>query len=287
MEHRTEQRRGHRGIDIAVHRFGPPAEHVVLLLHGFMDAGGTWDLVARHLVPCGLHLVAPDQRGFGRSDRVGAGGYYHFADYVADVDRLARDLLSEGQRLSVVGHSMGGTVASLFAGARPERVHRLVLMEGVGPPAMTPEVGVDRMRSWLDQAMRPESDRTRLESEEDALARLQFHHRKVPAEVLRSRIPHLSRTDAGGLSWCYDPQHRRTSPARFDVETFRAFAEQVACPVRFISGGPSGFHPADEAQRLKAFPNLVDQVEIADAGHMMHWTRPEACATAIGAFITS
>lgn len=259
---------------------------MVLLLHGFMDAGGTWDLVAEHLVARGLHLVAPDQRGFGQSDRVGTGGYYHFPDYVADVDRLTRDLAPEGARLSLVGHSMGGTVANLFCGARPDRVHRLVLMEGVGPPAMPPAVGVDRMRGWLDQGLKPASDRTRLDSEDDALARLQFHHRRVPAEVLKTRIPHLSRRDETGLSWCYDPQHRRTSPHRFDVETFRAFATQVDCPVRFVSGGPTGFHPSDEQARLAAFPNLVDQVEIADAGHMMHWTRPEACARAIGDFVT-
>lgn len=287
MQHRIEQHPGHRGLHLAVHRFGPPTEHVVLLLHGFMDAGGTWDLVARHLVPRGLHLVAPDQRGFGASDRVGPGGYYHFPDYVADVDRLVHDVLDTGQRLSVVGHSMGGTVASLFCGSRPDRIHRLVLMEGVGPPAMPPEVGVQRMRSWLDQGLKPESERTALESEDDALSRLQFHHRRVPAEVLKSRIPHLSRRDDTGMSWCYDPQHRRTSPHRFDVETFRAFAAQVHCPVRFVSGGSTGFHPADEPTRLAAFPHLVDQIEIPDAGHMMHWTRPEASAEAIGDFVTS
>src|SRR5690242_21631642 len=103
------------GIDLFVHRFrdeaAAPSGLTVLLLHGYMDAGGTWDLVAPALAAAGHDVVAPDLRGFGRSDAVGPGGYYHFPDYVADVEALVRELAPE--RLAVVGHSMGGTVASL------------------------------------------------------------------------------------------------------------------------------------------------------------------------------
>lgn len=297
MEQRRERRSGYGGINLEVHRFGPPSDHLVLLLHGFMDAGGTWDLVARKLVAFGVHVIAPDQRGFGRSDRVGLRSAYHFPDYVADVDRLVADTVAPGQRLSVVGHSMGGTVAALYAGTRPERVHRLVLMEGVGPPAMAPPLGVLRMRRWLDQeakdvAANGESTmaptRITLDGEEDALARLQFHHRRVPVEVLRTRIPHLAQRDpdTATWSWCYDPRHRRTSPTRFDVATFCAFAAETRCPVRAVSGGPLGFHPDDEDERLAAFPGYVDRIEIPEAGHMMHWTQPAASAAAIGGFIT-
>jgi pimeloyl-ACP methyl ester carboxylesterase len=41
----------------------------------------------------------------------------------------------------------------------------------------------------------------------------------------------------------------------------------------FVSGGPNGFHPPDEDERLKAFANL-ETVTFADAGHMVHWTKP-------------
>src|SRR4051812_22002385 len=95
------------GLKIYVHRFrdtaAPPSGLTVLLLHGFMDAGSTWGLVAEPLARAGHEVVAPDLRGFGLSDSIGAGGYYHFPDYVADVSELV-DVLAP-RRLALVGHS--------------------------------------------------------------------------------------------------------------------------------------------------------------------------------------
>src|SRR5436190_808867 len=99
------------GIELALHRFGspPPGAETVLLLHGFLDAAGTWDLVAAPLARAGFNVIAPDLRGFGESGRVPEGGYYHFPDYIADVEDLVRALGLTS--LSIVGHSMGGGVA--------------------------------------------------------------------------------------------------------------------------------------------------------------------------------
>lgn len=286
VEHRIERGAGHRGLELAVHRFGPARSAdtprpTVLLIHGFLDAGSTWDLVAAELVPRGFDVVAPDLRGFGLSDWVGRGGYYHFPDYVADLALLIEALAPE--RLIVVGHSLGGTVACLYTGARPERVERLVLLEGVGPPAMDPPIGVTRMRSWLDRAHLAPAPKP-LASRQDAIRRLGFHHPRVAPDVLATRVDHLTRECNGQLFWRFDPLHRTTSPSRFDVTTFRAFLAEIRCPVRFISGGAAGWHPPDEEERLAALP-APDVVVIDDAGHMMHWTRPRQTAEAIASFI--
>src|SRR5271166_3011453 len=115
------------GLKLWVHRFReeatPPSGLTIVLLHGFMDAGATWDLVAPTLAHGGHEVVAPDLRGFGWSDSIGAGGYYHFPDYVADVAELV-DALAP-RRLGLVGHSMGGTIAAFYAGANRDRVERL------------------------------------------------------------------------------------------------------------------------------------------------------------------
>src|SRR4051794_24555734 len=98
------------GLKLYVHRFRDPAAApsglTILLVHGFLDSGATWDLVAPRLARAGHDVVAPDLRGFGLSDYVGAGGYYHFPDYIADLAELV-DAIAP-RRLSVVGHSMGG-----------------------------------------------------------------------------------------------------------------------------------------------------------------------------------
>jgi pimeloyl-ACP methyl ester carboxylesterase len=274
-------------LELEVHRFADdevePSGATVVLLHGFMDSGATWDLVAAGLVGRGHQVYAPDFRGFGGSDRVAGGGYYHFPNYVADLDALVDQL--EPSRLILVGHSMGGTVATIYTGAKPDRVERLVLMEGLGPPDMDASVAVVRMRSWLADLRKDRSPQP-LASAEAALTRLALFHPRVDDQVLASRADLLSRSRADGtLTWAFDPLHRSTSPTAFRAAELKAFLAEIHCPVLFIDGGPSGWHPPDEQDRLDALPTPPRRLELADAGHMMHWTAPGACARAIAEFI--
>jgi pimeloyl-ACP methyl ester carboxylesterase len=258
-----------------------PARATCVLLHGFADAAASFDLVAPALADAGLRVLAPDLRGFGESDRVSGGGYYHFPDYVADVDAITSELLPEPFLL--VGHSMGGTVATLFAGARPERVAKLALLEGVGPPDHPDDAAPDRMRRWLDDlaSPRPGAPMTR----EEALGRLAVAHPRVPRDVLASRLPHLARAEGDRFVWRYDPLHRTTAPTPFFADVYRAFAARAKCPVLYVTGGPLGWRVPDEAARLAAFAD-VTHVELDDAGHMMHWTKPAELADALGRFFT-
>lgn len=264
----------------ATERAPAAGRRTVVLLHGYMDAAGTWDLVAPRLAAEGHRVLAPDLRGFGQGARVPRGGYYHFVDYVADVAAVL-DAVAPEAEVALVGHSMGGTVATLFAGTRPSRVGRLVCVEGLGPPDMTPAMAPVRMRAWIDGVARVrERGRERSSfTRAEALRRLALNHPGVLPEVLASRLPHLvdERPDEGEdhVTWRSDPLHRTTSPMPFFASVLVAFAKEVTCPVLFVSGGPQGYHPPDEAERLAAFAN-VEQLEIADAGHMVHWTRPDA-----------
>ena len=248
----------------------------VVLVHGFMDAGGTWDQVAPTLAAAGLRVLAPDMRGFGDGARVPAGGYYHFVDYVFDLADLVEQL-SPGEPIALVGHSMGGTIATLFAGTFPERVARLAIIEGVGPPDNPWEVGPVRMRGWIEQvrASRARGDRRPTLAREEALKRMAANHPKVAPEVLAHRLPHLAAdAGAGRVTWQFDALHRTTAPMPFFAKLFMEFAKKVTCPVLFVSGGAQGFHPPDEAERLAAFATC-ERAELGDAGHMVHWTQPE------------
>jgi pimeloyl-ACP methyl ester carboxylesterase len=254
---------------------GPAPGPTVLLLHGYMDAAATWQPVAPALTAQGFRVLAPDLRGYGDGARVPAGGYYHFADYVFDVADLVDQLVPAGTPLIVVGHSMGGTVANMYAGTFPERVARLVLLEGAGPPDNPHEVAPDRMRKWVEdvRAVRARPVR-RMASREEALRRLVGNHPRVAEEVLRERLDALARElPDGGLAWKYDPLHVTRSPMPFFSAGWTAFARRITCPVLFVSGGPLGWHPEDEEARVRAFATL-QRAEIPDAGHMMHWTEP-------------
>jgi pimeloyl-ACP methyl ester carboxylesterase len=247
----------------------------VLLIHGNMDAAATWDMVAPELAAAGFRVVAPDLRGFGDGARVPSGGYYHFIDYVFDLADLVDQLVPQGAPLHVVGHSMGGTAASLYSGTFPERVTRLALLEGAGPPDNTHEVAPDRARQWIEEvrAVRERAVR-RMPSREDALRRLAGNHPRVAEAVLRARLDALAaELPGGGWAWKTDPLQTTRSPMPFYAESWKAFARRVSCPVLWVSGGPDGWHPADEDTRVASFA-VLRRAEIPGAGHMMHWTEP-------------
>jgi pimeloyl-ACP methyl ester carboxylesterase len=260
----------------------------VVLVHGYMDAAGTWDRVAPALAATGRRVVALDMRGFGDGARASRGSYYHFADYVFDLADVV-DALSPDDPVELVGHSMGGTVATLFAGSYPERVARLANLEGLGPPDTPPEIGADRMRHWIDQVRRVRAKeregRAPTFTREEALRRLAGNHPSVPPDVLAHRLTHLVREESDDrVSWLVDPLHRTTSPVPFFAPLWMAFAKKITCPVLFVHGGPNGFHPPDEEERLACFANL-ERAEIEGAGHMMHWTRPDEVAALLRDFL--
>jgi pimeloyl-ACP methyl ester carboxylesterase len=246
-----------------------------VLLHGVMDAAATWDLVGPGLADGGFRVLAPDLRGFGEGARVPAGGYYHFADYVFDVADIIDALVPRESPLFIIGHSMGGTIATLYAGTFPERVGAVALLEGVGPPDQSPDDAPVRMRAWIDgvRMVRARGERT-VASRDEALLRLAANHSRVAPAVLATRIDALAAPrDGGQLAWRADPLHSTRAPVPFYAATYRAFARRVTCPVLFVSGGPLGWHPPDEDERLASFAHL-DRTELSGAGHMMHWTEP-------------
>lgn len=261
------------------------AQPMVVLIHGFMDAAATWERVGVALARAGYRVAAPDMRGFGEGARVPKGGYYHFADYVFDVADIV-EALSPNEPVLLVGHSMGGTVATLFAGTFPERVTRLANLEGLGPPDNDFDVAPVRMRSWIDQVRRSRRQRGGKVtfSREDALVRLAANHPNVPRSTLEELLPALTTDEGDGrVSWHFDALHRTTSPQPFYAKQLMAFARRITAPTLFVSGGPSGFHPPDEDERLASFASHR-RIELADAGHMMHWTRPDALAAELVGF---
>ncbi len=271
------------GLRHALRRFevagGAPSNgKTALLLHGFLDSGATFDLVAEPLARMGFEVIAPDFRGFGASDRVGAGGYYHFPDYVVDLEGVIRALAPKW--LGVVGHSMGGGVATLFTGTFPDRVQSLVVMEGLGPMNEPASLAVERMRKhFVDRAkVRPPRPMASLDEATDRLAAT---HPRVDRALLRTRAERLTRTDADGhLVWAWDPLHRTASMTPFLADTYTSFLRAITCETLFVSGGPHGWHPPDEDERLACFARLT-RVDFPDAGHMMHWTKPSEVASAI------
>ena len=254
---------------------GPP----VLMLHGWLDQGWTFHWLAQHLP---RRLLAWDARGHGRSGRAASQDFYHFFDYLWDLHQLLDRL--ELERVILLGHSMGGMVASLFAGTCPERVAGLISLEGWIVPDSPPEAIPARVRLWLEQRSQAREPRF-LPSLDEAAVRLQHQDPRLTPE----QAALLARTGTCGpeheLLWCHDPRHRMRSPQPFRLDQARAFWRNLHCPVLLLYGAESeALQLPDWEQRLQAFAGAETGV-IPAAGHNLHLHQPQLLADRIGLWL--
>jgi pimeloyl-ACP methyl ester carboxylesterase len=144
------------------------------------------------------------------------------------------------------------------------------------------------MRRWIEdvRAARARGDARPTFTRDEAMRRLRANHPNVSEDALARCLPHLVvEAEPGRFAWRNDPLHRTTSPTPFFAGLFAEFAKKVTAPVLFVSGGETGFHPPDEDERVAAFPRAA-RAAIPDAGHMMHWTRPDEVARLLASFFT-
>jgi len=222
-------------------------DRIVLLLHGFLEHAHAWDWVAPQLAAAGYHVFALDWRGHGDSEWIGAGGYYHFHDYTADLAFLVRAL---GGRAALVGHSMGATAAVAYAGTEPAAVTALALIDALGPPDMSPEGAPERFATWLrDLARVEERGRRAPVPEGDPVARLRERFPRFSPQVAEHMARFGTRTDGSTLVWKFDPLHQTTNPQPYYTLQARGFWRRVSCPVLYVAGAESFLRlPPDELE---------------------------------------
>jgi pimeloyl-ACP methyl ester carboxylesterase len=234
-------------------------------------------------------IVAIDWRGFGLTASPQTDSYY-FADYLGDLDGLL-DELAPGQKVDLLGHSMGGNVVMLYAGVRPERIRRLVNLEGFGMPATDPEDAPARYAKWMDEikSPRPLKDYAMLE---DVARRLQANNPRLRTSFARWLAQHWARQEGDRWVLNADEAHKRSQPILYRVEEVMACLKRITCPVLCVEGSQTmyfmlfngKFTREEFLLRVQHVPDFR-MVAIADAGHMLHHDQPEALAAHIAAFL--
>ena len=225
-----------RGLKLHLRHWGEQHGGVpVVLCHGFLDVGASWQFVAEHLQ--GRHLIAPDWRGFGLSDWSGNDNYW-FPDYVADLDGIANHV-SPDAPFDLVGHSMGAQAASLFAGARPDRVRKLVLMDDLSVPDMDPKLYPEQLTKWLDALNKPRHDKT-YDDFEHLAKRVVVYNTKLPPERALAVAKAWGRVNGDGrVELLADPVHRLRGPSLFRVAESMAVWRKVTAPTLFLDADES------------------------------------------------
>jgi len=257
------------------------------MLHGWMDCSASFQFIVDAL-SSETPVCAPDWRGFGLSDRTSSDSYW-FPDYLADLDQLL-ERISPDAPVDLVAHSMGGNVALLYAGIRPERIRRIVNLEGLGLGATRSSQAPGRYRQWLDE-LRDEPPRAaRGYPTLDALAqRLMQSNRRLTPERARFIAHHWSRQrDDGQFEILGDPAHKRVNPVLYRVPEVLACWRKIRASVLWVMAAEqpaNRWHADDTAvqRRIRAIRSL-SRVTVEDSGHMLHHDQPAAIARMIEDF---
>ncbi len=265
-------------------RVNPP----VVLVHGGLDHARSWDRVAEALVAAGRYVVAPDLRGHGDSEWAPASGYpmeNWVLDLAAVVDAAAID------RCDLVGHSLGGNIAIRYAALFPDRIARLVAIEGLGPsPKMVAETTakgvVARLTEWIAKsaAIAGRAPR-RYASLDDAVARMREANPRLTAAMARHLTEHgLRARDDGGWQWKYDPMVRAWNPVDLGEADRRVLWRAISAPTLLAYGTDSWASNPAEDGRAAQFPT-ARVATFGGAGHWLHHDAYDAFMAELAGFL--
>ncbi|WP_394755200.1 alpha/beta fold hydrolase [Rhodoferax sp.] len=284
-----------RNLQYHVQVWGEPSpdKTPLVIVHGWMDVAASYQFVVDALNH-DHYVIAPDWRGYGQTASGGVDNFW-FPDYLADLDFLL-DHYAPHSQVNLVGHSMGGNVAMLYAGVRPERIRRLVNLEGFGLPATTPDEAPGRYAHWMDDLKKLHRGELALKAYDtrDGVARrLMKTNPRLGADKANWLAQHWARQDAQG-KWAIlgDPAHKVSHAQLYRLEEVQAIYARISMPVLMVEASDDSmtqwwkgkFTLAEHHERLQVVPQL-EIARIEDAGHMLHHDQPQALAELIERFL--
>ena len=273
------------------------SEPPLVLAHGWMDVGASWQFMVDALSDAFVQkrrIIAFDWRGYGLTESPPTDSYW-FPDYLGDLDALL-DILSPSGPIDLVGHSMGGNVVMMYAGVRPDRIRKLINLEGFGMAATRPAQAPGRLGQWLDELCQHREGAMDLKPYADAAAvadRLVKTNPRLPRDKAEWLARHWARPDAKG-QWRIlgDAAHKIINPYLYRVEEAQEIFKRITAPVLAVEASDDsltqwwkGKYTLEEYhQRLQAVAtHRIAKIE--DAGHMLHHDQPQALAHALEDFL--
>lgn len=293
-----------RTMEYHVREWGPvdgdPALAPLVLVHGWMDVAASYQFVVDafgEAFMAGRRIIAPDWRGFGLSRPAWPADRHDFADYLGDLDHLLDTLVGDAP-VDLVGHSMGGNVSMMYAGARPARIRRLVNLEGFGMPATRPDQAPARYAQWMDELRQLRSGGMELksyDSVQDVARRLMKTNRRLLEDKALWLAHHWAAPNAQGR-WeiLGDTAHKLISAQLFRVEEILALYRAITAPVLAVEASDDSlgmwwkdrYTLAEYHERIGQIADCRTAV-VQDAGHMLHHDQPTDVAGLIEQFLST
>ena len=263
-----------RGLNLCYCSWGNPEAPLIILVHGILDQGLAWEKVAQPLAEKGYYVVAPDLRGHGKSDHVGKGGSYNLLDFVADLDSLVSHLSDEP--FTLVGHSLGSVITSIFASTRPQKVNKLVLVEPILPVATNSMGDLKSIASHLDYLSAPPPHPI-FDDVETVAKRFQTANPTLDSDFALKLAKRITKPCPDGVTFTYSPLLSSRAGIGFNSisrSQYLQLLSQIQLPLTIVRGDESNFNrpediiAQDEAIKQASKLNLK-------GGHNLHFESPE------------
>jgi pimeloyl-ACP methyl ester carboxylesterase len=286
-----------RHLDYHVRLWGEPAPGKVplVMVHGWMDVAASYQFVVDALAQEHF-VIAPDWRGYGLTAGAATDNYW-YPDYLADLDFLL-DHFSPTVSVNLVGHSMGGNIAMLYAGVRPQRVRKLVNLEGFGMAATQPSEAPRRYARWMDELKafhRGDMALKAYDSREAVADRLMKTNKRLSRDKAEWLAGHWAAPDGTG-QWRIlgDAAHKIINAQLYRVDEVLQVFGCITAPTLCIDAEDDSLSQwwngrytlAEYYERLRWVPQ-VQTAKVADAGHMLHHDQPEELARLIEYFLVA
>ncbi len=274
-----------RDASYLVRTWGPDSARPIVLLHGMRDTSTTFQFLVDALNGT-WRIIAPDWRGHGQSQAIAHGYWFH--DYLADLDALL-EILVPDQAVDLIGHSLGGNVASVYAGLRPDRVRHVISLDAFGTLDQSDSNFPDLLANWL-QSGRSKAVYPRYHSVEQMADKLCASNRRLGWDkalylALNSSRPVLD----NGFTWQNDIVTRRSMPTFHTLNEWMACWRRITAPKLWIAAADP--LPRTVAANPESFALVRAQIDaksfihLPDTGHNIHHDAPLKLAEIIEEFL--
>ena len=278
-----------RGLKYHVQEWGDASKPLLLLLHGWMDCGATYKFIAKYLAQ-DYFLVAPDWRGFGESEHVKG---YWFPDYFADLECITEHY-SPNAPVDIVAHSMGGNIALMYAGIRPNKVARLLSLEALGMLEKKSSDAPATYRQWMDEILADEESKV-YPSIDSLKSSVRTGNPNLTEELVDELADMWGQPygDKGQMRLKHDHAHRYINPMRYNFDDVLALWREVSARVGIVMASDSPFYQTYQKigriqQAHDTLPASIDDYYLVDdAAHMVHIEQPKKVSEIIKRFFSS
>ncbi len=265
--------------------WGNPEAPPLILQHGGRDHCRSWDWVAEELRH-DWHVIAPDLRGHGDSAWSPDGDYSMFA-FVYDFAQLVQSL--GYAQVSIISHSLGGNIATRYTGLYPDKVAKLVNIEGLGMSPAAPGKAIsygERLREWIaDKRKAAGRMPRRYPSIAAAYARMKEENAYLTDERARALTLHaVSRNEDGTYSWKFDNYLNVWGVAEFPEAEVHALWRAITCPMLLFYGADSFAVNPERDGRIGYF-KTARVIEYEQAGHWLHHDQFDRFIADVKAFL--